>query len=137
MYHQKDFSNSNKSFFLSKGFREVGRWEKVANGLDYSIDKKRAKLPAVYVFIDNNDQVLYVGRTVLGLEDALNRIKRGYEAQETNHRIHNHLVDHLQKGNSVEILTYTNLKDHTDLNAFLDELKTELLQHISPLWNLK
>lgn len=120
-----------------KGLVHVGRWKKVANGLDYSIDKKWAKLPVVYVFVDGNDQVLYVGRTVLSLEDALNRIKNGWEAQVTNHRIHNHLVEHLQKGHSAEILAYTNAKDHSDFVSFLDEFKTELLQHISPLWNLQ
>lgn len=125
------------SSFNIKNLERVGRWKKVANGLDYSIDKKWAKLPAVYVFVDGNDQVLYIGRTVLSLDDALNRIKRGYAAQETNLRIHNHLVEHLQEGYSAEILAYTNAKDHSDLVSFLDEFKAELLQHISPLWNLK
>jgi len=137
MNHQTNISNLNKSYLLSKGFKEVGHWKKAAKGLDYSIDKKWAKLPAIYVFVDSNDQVLYVGRTVLGLEDALNRIKRGYAAQVTNHRIHNHLVEHLQKGHSAEILAYTNSRDHTDLVSFLDEFKSELLQQTSPLWNLQ
>ena len=125
------------SGFNIKDLERVGRWKKEAKGLDYSIDKKWAKLPVVYVFVDGNDQVLYIGRTVLSLDDALNRIKRGYGAQVTNHRIHNHLVEHLQKGHSVEILAYSNSKDHTDLVSFLDEFKSELLQHISPLWNLQ
>lgn len=125
------------SDFNLNDLKRIGHWKKEAKGLDYSIDKKWAKLPVVYVFIDTNDQVLYIGRTVLGLEEALNRIKCGYAAQETNHRIHNHLVDHLQTGNSVEILAYVNSKDHSDLAAFFDEFKTELLQHISPLWNLQ
>jgi len=125
------------SGFNIKNLERVGHWKKAAKGIDYSIDKKWAKLPVVYVFVDSNDQVLYVGRTVLSLEDALNRIKRGHAAQETNHRIHNHLVEHLQKGRSVEIFAYTNSKAHTDPTSFLDEFKTELLQQISPLWNLQ
>jgi len=137
MNHQSNISNSNKLYFLSKGFKEVGHCKKTIKGLDFSLDKKCSKLPVVYVFVDGNDQVLYIGRTVLSLDIALNRIKRGYAAQETNHRIHNHLVEHLQKGHSAEILAYTNAKDHSDLVSFLDEFKTELLQHISPLWNLK
>lgn len=136
MNHQTSISNPNKSYIISKGFEDVGCWKKSAMGLDYSIDKKWLKLPVVYLFIDNNDQVLYIGRTVLSLEDALNRIKRGYAAQETNHRIHNHLVEHLQKGHSAEILAYTNAKDHTDPTSILDEFKTGLLQRIGPLWNL-
>ena len=123
------------SGFNIKDLVHVGRWKMAANGIDYSIDKKWAKLPVVYVFIDGNDQVLYIGRTVLSLNDALNRIKRGYAAQETNHRIHDHLVEYLQKGQTVEILAYANSKDRTDLTAFLEEYKTELLQHSSPLWN--
>lgn len=125
------------SGFNIKDLERVGVWKKVANGLDYSIDKKWAKLPVVYVFVGSNDQVLYIGRTVLSLEDAMNRIKRGYAAQETNHRIHNHLVEHLQKGHSVEILAYANSRDHTDLVSFLDKFKAGMLQQISPLWNVK
>ena len=125
------------SEFNIKGLEHIGRWKKVANGLDYSIDKKWAKLPVVYVFVDTNDQVLYVGKTVLSLEVALNRIKRGYAAQETNHRIHNHLVEHLQKGHSAEIFTYVNSKSQADPISFLDGYKTELLRQISPLWNIQ
>lgn len=125
------------SEFNIKGLVHVGRWKNAANGIDFSIDKKWAKLPVVYVFIDGNDQVLYVGRTVLSLDDALNRIKRGYAAQVTNHRIHNHLVEHLQKGHSAEIFTYSNSESHADTTSFLDGYKTELLQQISPLWNIQ
>lgn len=137
MNHQTNISNSNKSYFISKGFKEVGHWKKAIKGLDFSLDRKWAKLPGVYVFIDSNDQVLYIGRTVSNLEKALNRIRHGDETQETNHRIHNHLVEHLQKGHSAEILAYVNSKDHSDLAAFFDDFKTKLLLHTSPIWNLQ
>lgn len=125
------------SGFNIKNLERVGHWKKAAKGIDYSIDKKWAKLPVVYVFVDSNDQVLYVGRTVLSLEDALNRIKRGHAAQETNHRIHNHLLEYLDKQLSVEILACANTKEHIDLATYFDDLKTELLQHTSPIWNLQ
>lgn len=118
-----------------KVMERVGRWKKGSNGLDYSIDKNWAKHPVVYAFVDGSGQVLYVGRTVLGLEDALNRIKRGYGAQVTNHRIHNHLLTYLDKHPSVEILAYANTKDHADLAAFFDEFKTHLLLQTNPVWN--
>jgi len=130
-------NSNNRSYLVSKGFELVGSWHSNSGKLTFSLGKTLAKRPVIYVFVDNHDQVLYIGRTVLDLEDAMNRIRRGNESQVTNHRIHNHLVDHLQKGNSAEILAYTNSKDHTDLVAFLDEFKSELLQHISPLWNLQ
>ena len=136
MNHQTNISNSNKSYLMSKGFIHVGLWKKGAKELDFSLDKKWARLPVLYVFLDSNDQVLYIGRTILDLENAMNRIRRGHESQGTNHRLHNHLVDHLQKGISVEILAYVSSKDHSDLDAFFDEFKTEFLQHVSPLWNL-
>lgn len=113
----------------------VGFWRKEAERLDFSLDKKWAKLPSIYVFIDSTDQVLYIGRTVLDLENAMNRISRGYEAQVTNHRIQNHLLAYLEKSTSVEILAYTYAIDRADAAAF-DDFKVELLQHTSPIWNL-
>ncbi len=137
MNNQTNISNSNKSYFISKGFKEVGHWKKAMKELDFSLDKEWAKLPAVYVFIDDNDQVLYIGRTVSDLENALNRISHGHEAQETNHRIHNHLLEYLEKQLSVEILACANTKEHTDLATYFDVFKTELLQHTSSIWNLQ
>lgn len=125
------------SGFNIKNLERVGRWKMAADGIDFSIDKKWAKHPSVYVFVDNANQVLYVGRTILSLEDALNRIKRGYVAQVTNHRIHNHLVEHLKKGHSAEIFTYVNSESQADPISFLDGYKTELLRQVSPLWNIQ
>lgn len=128
MNNQRNISNPKKSYF--------GHWEKALKELDFSLDKKWAKLPGIYVFIDSTDQVLYIGRTVLDLENAMNRISHGYEAQVTNHRIHNHLLENLEKPPTVEVLAWINKKEHADLAAFFDDFKTELLQHISPIWNL-
>ena len=137
MNHQTNISNSNKSYLMSKGFIHVGLWKKEAKELDFSLDKKWARLPVLYVFLDSNDQVLYIGRTILDLENAMDRIKLGYEAQVTNHRIHNHLLDHLKKPHSIEILAYTSSKDLADIAVFFDEIKTDLIQHFSPIWNLQ
>lgn len=137
MNRQTNISNSNKSYFISKGFMHVGYWKKTREELDYSLKKKLVKIPGIYVFIDSNDQVLYIGRTVMNLETALNRIQRGHETQVTNHRVHNHLLAYLEKPLSVEIFAHANQKEHTDLAAYFDELKTELVQEISPIWNLK
>ena len=137
MNHQTNISNSNKSYLMSKGFIHVGLWKKGAKELDFSLDKKWARLPVLYVFLDSNDQVLYIGRTILDLENAMDRIKLGYEAQVTNHRIHNHLLDHLKKPHSIEVLAYANTKDHTDLAVYFDEIKVDLIQHFSPIWNLQ
>ena len=136
MHHQTNISNSNKSYLMSKGFMHVGYWKKTREELDYSLEKKWMKLSGIYVFIDSNDQVLYIGRTVMNLETALNRIQRGHETQVTNHRVHNHLLAYLEKPLSVEIFAHANQKEHTDLAAFFDDFKTELLQHTSPIWNL-
>ena len=137
MNHQTNISNSNKSYFLSKGFMHVGLWKKEAKRLDFSLDKKWAKIPGIYVFIDSNDQILYIGRIVKNIETALDRIQRGHETQVTNHRIHNHLLAYLEKPLSVEIFAHANQKEHADLAAFFDDFKTELLQRTSPIWNLQ
>lgn len=115
----------------------VGYCKKTREELDYSLEKKWAKIPGIYVFIDSNDQILYIGRTVKNLETALDRIQRGHETQVTNHRIHNHLLAYLDKHSSVEILAYANKKEQADLAAFFDDFKTELLQSTSPIWNLQ
>lgn len=128
---------TGKDFLLSKGFEYAGHWHKQANKLTFSLVKSWAKRPVIYAFVDGNDQILYIGRTEVDLEKAMNRIKVGPEGQVTNHRLHAQLLKHLEKPLSIEIFSYTNAKDHSDLAAYFDEIKTELLQHTSPHWNLR
>lgn len=137
MNHQTNISNSNKSYLLSKGFVHVGLWKNGVKGLDFSLDKKWAKLPGLYVFLDSNDQVLYIGRTTGELQQTLHYFQYGFEGQVTNHRIHNDLLKQLEKPLSVEIFAYTNANPRTDLAAYFDEIKAELIQHANPLWNLR
>lgn len=129
--------STNFDYFLSEGFTHVGMWKKKAKELDFTLDENWTKRPAVYVFIDSNDQVLYIGRSEVDLESAMKRIKLGPEAQVTNHRLHNDLLKHLEKPLSVEILAYTTAKEHTDVAAYFDEIKKKLTDHTSPLWNLR
>lgn len=137
MNNQLNTSTPNKAYLLSEGFTPVGKWKKESEELDFSLDNNWKKLPAVYIFIDSNDQVLYIGRTVGQLWRTLYNIEYGYEDQLTNHRLHYELLNHLEKPLSVEILAYTNAKDRADLAAYFDEIKANLLQHTSPLWNLR
>ena len=128
---------TGKDLLLSKGFEYVGQWHKQANKLTISLVKSWAKRPVIYAFVDGNDQTLYIGRTEVDLEKAMNRIKGGYEGQVTNHRLHAQLLKHLEKPLSIEIFAYTSSKDLADIAMFFDEIKTELLQHTSPHWNLR
>ena len=125
--------STNLGYFLPEGFTSVGMWKKKAKELDFKLDKKWTKRPAVYVFIDSSDQVLYIGRSEVDLESAMKRIKLGPEAQITNHRLHNDLLKHLEKPLSVEILAYTNAKEQTDLAEYFDEIKKRLIEHTSLL----
>lgn len=137
MNHQTNSSNPNKAYFLSEGFTPVGKWKKESEELDFSLNNNWKKLPAVYAFIDSLDQVLYIGRTTGELQQTLHYFQYGFEGQVTNHRIHYDLIKHLEKPLSVEIFAYTNANLRTDLAAYFDEIKTNLLQHTSSLWNLR
>ena len=127
--------SKNKTYLFSKGFEYAGHWHKQANKLTFSLVKFWVKRPVVYALVDNNDQILYIGRTEVDLEKAMNRIKLGPEGQTTNRRLHEQLLKHLEKPLSIEIFAYTSAKNHTDHAAYFDKFKADLLQHISSLWN--
>jgi len=129
--------STNFDYYLSEGFTPVGMWKMKAKELDFTLDKKWTKRPAVYVFIDSSDQVLYIGRTIKQLWNTLYHVGYGYEGQLTNHHLHNDLLKHLEKLLSVEILAHTNTKEHTDLAAYFDMIKKRLIEHTSPLWNIQ
>ena len=131
-----NYSDNKKSYLLSEGFEYAGQWKNSAKKLTFSLTRSWKKQPVIYVFIDSSDQVLYIGRTEVDLESAMNRIKYGPEAQVTNHRLHNELLNHLDKPVSIEILAYTNPIKQPYLAEYFDEIKKKLIHKTSPIWNL-
>lgn len=131
-----NYSDNKKSYLLSESFEHAGQWKKSAKKLTFSLTRTWKKQPVIYVFIDSSDQVLYIGRTVIDLDDAMNRIRRGNITQGTNHRLHNELLNHLERPVSIEILAYTNSIKQPYLAEYFDEIKKKLIQQTSPIWNL-
>ncbi|MCA0872293.1 GIY-YIG nuclease family protein [Seohaeicola saemankumensis] len=121
---------------LKRGFGYVADW--VSDGeARLSLDKELPGDPGVYVFVCNDD-VVYVGVTMMGLSRRLKGYVSGYAGQRTNARVKENIVSSLANGDVVRILF---AKPETMLwNGWpvltSHGLEQGLIQVFRPKWNV-
>lgn len=124
------------SFLLQAGFEYVGKWL-MADGT-IRLDNRAPVEPGVYAF-SLDDEIVYIGLTLRGLQGRMNQYRRGNPRQKTSARINTKIKASLADGRNVAVLVarpqqskWNELPINTSAG-----LEVGLIQMIRPAWNIQ
>ena len=121
---------------LRAGFQFAGKWELVDGELN--LDASIPSESGVYAFV-LDDFIVYIGLTLTGLRTRMSHYRRGHARQRTSARVKNLIVEALQSGKRVKILTA--MPEPLNWNDLPVDtaagLEAGLIREFRPAWNIQ
>lgn len=122
---------------LQIGFRDIGHWTLVGQGLELRLDTLPSHRRALYAFATSTS-VLYVGKTAGALPTRLKAYITPHQSQRTNARNRAAILELLRAGTNVRILGWIDPGLHRigpfDLNMAAG-LEDSIIALLAPPWN--
>ncbi len=121
---------------IRAGFQCSGKWELVDGELN--LDGSIPSESGVYAFVVD-DFIVYIGLTLNGLRTRMSQYRLGHARQRTSARVKNLIVEALQSGKRVEILTV--MPEPLNWNDLPVDtaagLEAGLIREFKPAWNIQ
>lgn len=133
---RKDRAPFSWERLLRAGFQFAGEWTMTEGVL--ALDTKISKLPGVYALI-MDDEVVYIGVTLNGLQTRMDQYRRGHSRQKTSARVNKLIMEGIGQGRRIKVLVamppafeWNGLPVHGAAG-----LEIALIDLIRPKWNIR